>query len=269
MEELKADLEPEIATARVLSNAAFSGDYFELRLDVVSISERVVPGQFVHVQVPGLSDRILRRPFSVFHADSEVLCILYKVVGQGTRVLSGVGEGEEVSVLGPLGNGFPRADELALPVLVAGGYGVAPLSFLAERMNSRGVLFVGGASARDILCVDHFEDMGWDVQIATEDGSMGLRGLVTDALDDWLGQHAAGQSPQFFVCGPDGLLRAIGERCVDRGWKGHLSLDKHMGCGLGACLACVQRLRGPNGEEFWARVCKDGPVFDAERVVWQ
>lgn len=269
MELTETGLKPEIATARVLLNAPYSGGYRELRLDVTSISGKVVPGQFVHIRVPGLSDRVLRRPFSVFHADAEILCVLYKVVGQGTQVLANVDEGEDISVLGPLGNGFPAVDESAFPVLVAGGYGVAPLCFLAERMPVKGVLFVGGSSAPDILCVDRFEDMGWTVHVTTEDGTMGRRGLVTDALDDWLGEYASDRTPEFFVCGPDGLLRAIGERCVSRGWRGSLSLDKHMGCGLGACLACVQRLRDPNGEEFWARVCKEGPVFDAEKVVWQ
>ncbi|MDP6525092.1 MAG: dihydroorotate dehydrogenase electron transfer subunit [Kiritimatiellia bacterium] len=269
VEMTEAGLKPEIATARVLSNAAYSGEYRELRLDVTSISGRVKPGQFVHVRVPGLSDRVLRRPFSVFHADMDVLCVLYKVVGQGTEVLASVEKGGNISVLGPLGNGFPPVDESAFPVLVAGGYGVAPLCFFAEHTAAPGVLFVGGATASDILCVERFEKMGWDVHVTTEDGSMGQRGLVTDALDEWLGECELDRPPEFFVCGPDGLLRAIGERCVLQGWKGSLSLDKHMGCGLGACLACVQRLRGPNGEEFWARVCKDGPVFDAEKVVWQ
>jgi dihydroorotate dehydrogenase electron transfer subunit len=113
-----------------------------------------------------------------------------------------------------------------------------------------------------------FLELGWEVQIATEDGSMGIKGFVTAALDDWLANRDDNIIPEFFVCGPDGLLKAIGDRAIAGDWQGWLSLDKHMGCGVGACLACVQKIKNGDGAEVWKRVCKDGPVFESREIVW-
>jgi dihydroorotate dehydrogenase electron transfer subunit len=211
---------------------------------------------------------VLRRPFSVFDADAGVLSLLYKVVGRGTSAMMSVRVGDNISIIGPLGNGFPESMPNTIPLLVAGGYGVAPLYLLAKRMRTRGLLFVGGRGSDDILCVDLFRELGWQVEIATEDGTIGEKGFVTVALEHWL-EHNHNLVPEFFVCGPDGLLRAVGNRAIAGGWRGWLSLDKHMGCGVGACLACVQKIREEDGTVVWKRVCKDGPVFEAREIVWE
>jgi dihydroorotate dehydrogenase electron transfer subunit len=244
-----------------------SGEYRILSLDVPRIGSLAGPGQFVHVLVPRLTSCVLRRPFSIYKARGNTLTLLYKTVGQGTRALAELAVGERVNLLGPLGRGFPTDRRGILPVLVAGGYGVAPLSFLAGRLRTRGVVFIGGASADDVLCVKDFRALGWDVRVATEDGSRGTKGLVTAPLDAWVKRNRA-QPLEFFACGPDGLLKAVGARAAKGGWKAWLSLDKHMGCGLGACLACVQKVRDKDGKEVWARVCRDGPVFEAGQIVW-
>ena len=174
--------------------------------------------------------------------------------------------GDSVSLIGPLGNGFPLAlPATVIPVLVAGGYGVAPLYFLARHLPRRGVLFIGGAKAIDILLADEFRKLAWDVRIATDDGSLGVKGLVTVPLDSWL-QEGKG-IPEFYACGPNGMLKAVGDRAIQGNWKAWLSLDRHMGCGVGACLACVQKVR-LNGQDTLARVCKDGPVFESRDVIW-
>ncbi len=255
--------------ARVLEHREFGGGYRLLVFDVPSIASKVVPGQFVHLKVPSLEDAVLRRPFSVFKADDKTLSVLYKQVGRGTRALGDVGVGDSVSLVGPLGNGFPDPDKASLPVLVAGGYGVAPLYLLASRADQKGVLFVGGRSAVDVLCVDLFEALGWQIMITTEDGSLGSTGLVTNALDIWLDDRGNADRPvEFFACGPDGLLKAVGERAIRIGRPGWLSLDKHMGCGVGACLACVQAIASDNGKVVWKRVCKDGPIFESRVIAW-
>ena len=258
----------QIEQARVLKHEQFSGDYRLLTLEAPVISALVEPGQFVHVRVPRLEQSVLRRPFSVYQAGSGRLGILYKQVGKGTEALARVVADEALNVIGPLGNGFPMPEPGTLPVLVAGGYGVAPLRLLASRLKDKGILFVGGRSAGDILCVQDFEAMGWLVQVATEDGSSGMKGWVTSALDPWLAAHP-GEMMTFYACGPDGMLKAIGERAVRRESIAWLSLDKHMGCGVGACLACVQKIRLPDGEEVLERVCREGPVFEAREIVWK
>ena len=258
-----------VATARVLEHRDFGGGYRYLRLKAPEVACLVKPGQFIHLRVPQLDGRILRRPFSIFQADNLTLAVLYKVVGRGTRAMLHIVADDELSIIGPLGNGFPELGDSNYPVLIAGGFGVAPLYLLAKRMAATGTLFVGGRGSDDILCKELFEQLGWQVEVATEDGSRGIKGYVTTALDCWLKARPADRKPpEFFVCGPEGLLRAIGERAVAENFTAWLSLDKHMGCGVGACLACVQKIRTADGEIVLKRVCKDGPVFEAAEIVW-
>ncbi len=257
-----------VETAKVLEHCDFAAGYKLIKFECPVAASQVVPGQFIHLRVPQLDGGVLRRPFSIFMADAENLSVLYKPVGRGTFSMGSIVAGDDVSIIAPLGNGFPEVGIESFPVLVAGGYGVAPLYLLASRMKQKGMLFVGGRTEADILCVDMFRELGWEVQVATEDGSLGVKGFVTAALDSWLENIAEDVVPEFFVCGPDGLLHAIGDRAVAGRWKGWLSLDKHMGCGVGACLACVQKIRMQDGSVVWKRVCKDGPVFEAGEIVW-
>jgi dihydroorotate dehydrogenase electron transfer subunit len=254
--------------ALVLSQNALNAGYQCLVLEVPEIAADARPGQFVHVRIAGLEQAALRRPFSIYQAGDGRLSILYKTVGRGTEQLNRLRPGDRLSVMGPLGNGFPLETQGRVPLLVAGGYGVAPLSFLASRLPRKGVLLVGGRTAADILCTEDFTALGWDVAVATMDGSRGVKGLVTALLDDWLADTAH-PAALFYACGPDGMLRAVGERALRAGAPGWLSLDKHMVCGVGACLACVQRLRRPDGSTWLARVCRDGPIFEAGEIAWE
>ncbi|MBM4147497.1 MAG: dihydroorotate dehydrogenase electron transfer subunit [Lentisphaerae bacterium] len=258
----------EIEQASILRHQPCGGAYRELVLNAPAIAASVRPGQFLHLRIPRFEQAVLRRPFSVFRAEGEHISILYKTVGAGTMALTGVREGEVVNVMGPLGNGFPSSSPGSLPVLVAGGYGVAPLYLLARRMDMAGIIFIGAATSDDVLCVEDFAAFGWQIEIATEDGSRGARGLVTGPLDAWLASRRCPEQPEIFACGPDGMLRAVGERAIKAGHRAWLSMDRHMGCGVGACLGCVQRLKKADGSAYWGRVCRDGPVFDASQIVW-
>jgi len=258
----------KIQQARAISQEKLGGDYQVLVLEAPAIGAAAAPGQFVHVRIPRRAEFTLRRPFSVFRADDRTLSILYKRVGRGTEAMTELRAGDKVDLLGPLGNGFPLDTAGAFPVIVAGGYGIAPLCFLARRLAAPGLALVGGASADDILCLDEFGEAGWQVRVATEDGSRGEKGLVTAVLDSWLQEQAGKEDPVCFACGPDAMLKAVGDRAMAGGWKAWLSLEKRMGCGVGVCLACVQKVRGEDGTETWARVCRDGPVFESREVVW-
>lgn len=258
----------KIEHSQVVAQEVLTGGYRVLVLDSSAVSAKARPGQFIHLRVPRLRGTVLRRPFSVFKADDGRVSILYKSVGLGTEAMTGVVPGDRVDILGPLGNGFPMNQAGTTPALVAGGYGVAPLWFLARTIAAAGIVFVGGATGEDVLCVEEFEKLGWDVRVATEDGSAGSQGLVTRILDEWLGAQDEATVPEFYACGPDGMLKEVGTRAIDRDARAWLSLDKHMGCGVGACLACVQRIRR-DGQEQWGRVCKDGPVFESREIVWE
>ena len=238
--------------------------YRFLELEAPRLADALAPGQFVHVRVPGLEPTALRRPFSVFDADGGRVTLLYKVVGRGTAALARAQVGDAVEVLGPLGHGFPSSSK-GVPLLVGGGYGVAPLHFLAKRLKDpRAILFVGGRTKDDLLALDRFAALGVEVRIATNDGSAGEKGFVTGPLDAALeGLRARGEAFELFTCGPDGLLKAVADRAVAAKMPGWISMDRHMVCGVGACYACIQKTVRGN-----SRCCVEGPVFRAEDLVW-
>ena len=169
-----------------------------------------------------------------------------------------------MEVLGPLGHGFPSSSK-GVPLLVGGGYGVAPLHFLAKRLKDpRTILFVGGRTKDDLLALDRFEALGVDVRVATNDGSAGEKGFVTGPLDAALDElRGRGEAFELFTCGPDGLLKAVSDRAIAAKMPGWISMDRHMVCGVGACYACIQKTVRGN-----SRCCVEGPVFKAEDLVW-
>lgn len=270
----------------VLSNEQAGVGCRRLRLAAPGICRAARPGQFVHVLVAALGPGAMRRPISICDADcdSGALTLVFKIVGRGTEALAGLRPGESVDLIGPLGSAFPAPGDLShvSVALVGGGYGVAPLFFLARRLVASGlpapVLFAGGRTAADLLLLDDFHALGVDVRVATEDGSAGVRGLVTAPLDAWLaGFDGAGASsagadgarpPTICACGPAPMLRALDGRARSHGYPAWLSMDRRMACGIGACLGCVQPVRGPDGSRALARVCADGPVFPSGAIIW-
>lgn len=248
---------------RVIEHSDWGNGYRYLRLEAPGIAGAAQPGQFVHIRVPNLEMSALRRPFSIFNAENGILEILYKVIGRGTKAMTVMRDGDVVSVLGPLGHGFPLKCE-GTALLVGGGFGVAPLYFLARLLPGEKMLFVGGRTRNDLLCIDRFEELGIKVFLATNDGSIGVNGLVTDPLDDELIRlREAGRRFELFACGPDPMLRAVAMRAVGSGSPGWISMDRHMVCGVGACYACIQKTVRGN-----SRCCIEGPVFAAKDLVW-
>jgi len=253
---------------KIITHEEIGGGYRYLTVEAPRLAEALEPGQFVHVKVPSLEASALRRPFSVFDAADGKVTILYKTVGRGTTALNRACVGDELNVLGPLGHGFPMKCE-GVPLLVGGGYGVAPLHFLARRFCAaaglpKPTLFVGGRTREDLLALDRFEKLGVTVKVATNDGSSGVKGFVTAPLDDELRELTHhGEKFELFTCGPDGLLKAVAERAVAAGAKGWISMDRHMVCGVGACYACIQKTVRGN-----SRCCIEGPVFAAEDLVF-
>ncbi len=253
-------------TTTVASHCEMGAGYRLLVLNAPGMAAETRPGQFVHVKVPTLEASALRRPFSVFDASGQdgTVTVLYKTVGRGTAALNTVKPGDAVQVEGPLGRGFPTECN-GTALLVGGGYGVAPLHFLARRLRTKTTLFVGARTASDLLALDRFAALGVETKVATNDGSAGEKGFVTAPLDREIARlRGAGEAFELFTCGPDGLLKAVSERAVSLGVPGWISVDRHMVCGVGACFACIQRTVGGN-----ARCCIDGPVFPAKELIWQ
>ena len=256
----------------IKTHTAMGADYNVLVLAAPRLAAALAPGQFVHVRIPRLEASALRRPFSVFDADPATgeVSILYKKVGRGTAALAQEAAGATLNVMGPLGFGFPLKAK-GVPLLVAGGFGVAPLHFLAKRIASDGkpILFVGGRTKADLLALERFAALGIECRVSTNDGSSGTKGFVTGPLDEAIAElRARGEAIELFTCGPDGLLKAVAARALECNVPGWISMDRHMICGVGACFACIQKIRQPNGAIYNARCCVNGPVFKAKDLVW-
>jgi dihydroorotate dehydrogenase electron transfer subunit len=255
--------------AIVLKHEEFQGGYRLLELSAPQVGPLVGPGQFLHLLIPRLNEAVLRRPFSIYQADESGVAVIYATVGKGTASMNFLKVGDEVDIIGPLGFGFPEPEEDRLPLLVAGGYGNAALYLQAKNSEQKGVAFFGGRSAIDILCVEEFKALGWEVCIATDDGSLGTKGFVTQALQNWLNENPA-EPVEIFACGPNAMLKAVGDMFVATEHPCWLSMDRNMACGVGACLTCVIKLKDAETAEGWkwGRCCKDGPVFNAKEILW-
>lgn len=255
-----------------------------------------IPGQFVHLRVGAFDqtplpsyDLLLRRPFSIHQHQGRTLEILYKVVGRGTEILSKKLPHEELDLLGPLGQGFflpPTGEEMKWegePLIVAGGMGIAPLLFLAKRIKSASPLvLIGAKTKKNIFGENEFKKMGIKTLVATEDGSRGFKGMVTELLKKYLSTINYKLLTIIYTCGPWEMLRKIA--AISAEWKipCQVSLEGQMACGVGACQGCVikcwraadftsekSKADRKEGEIVYKRICCDGPVFNSKQVVWQ
>ncbi len=252
--------------ARILSNREIAGGYFKMLLDAPVLARTAAPGQFVQVRCNDGLDPLLRRPFGVHRREPTE--ILYEVVGKGTEILSKRKPGEIVDVLGPLGNGFTLPRKHSTAILVAGGIGVAPLVFLAEelaRKKIRTVVLIGARTKKSILCDKDFKDTGTEVNIATDDGSRGYKGFVSDLLQKVLRTTNHEPRTTIYACGPQPMLKCIAGICREKKLEGQVSLEERMACGFGACLGCAVKVKGQTGYKL---ACKDGPVFNAAEIAW-
>ena len=224
------------------------------------------------LKVSDLQGPLLRRPLSIHRVDKEKIEMLYERVGKGTEILSQRKAGEFLDVIGPLGNGFtlPPKNREFKAVLVAGGMGVAPLVFLAQRLatgkrksaGDRIQVLIGARTKQQLLCEKEFKKLGCDVKIATDDGSAGFSGRVTGLLERALLTQDY-QRTIVYSCGPKPMLRELVRICRKKLIPAQVSLEEHMACGIGACLGCVVNTVGG-----YKRVCKEGPVFEAEKLIY-
>jgi len=260
---------PEFQEKAVLvRRESISAEIFRLSLKAPLITAHARPGQFVMLRTGPGRDPLLRRPFSIHQVLADAtLQILFKVVGQGTDLLARCQVGDILDCLGPLGRGFSWPEPGRHCCLVGGGMGLAPLYFLARRLQQSGmaseehVVLLGGRTREEVAPFEEeFFTLGYRVHVATDDGSMGYHGLVPELLPDVLTQPYS-----VFTCGPLPMMRIVAARAQAAGCTCQVSLETHMACGLGACLGCALPA---NGKKKYVHVCKDGPVFDAGEVAW-
>jgi len=244
---------------------------FGLKIYSPPISKKALPGNFCHLRVNESYSPLLRRAFSFHRVEKgrSSFELLFKVVGPGTGILSRKNPGERIDFLAPLGNSFsfPKKDENA--VLLAGGMGIAPLfylinSLLAKKFNpERITLFFGVKRKNEYLLINEIVSTGIRLHLATEDGSSGYKGMITELFTQELKtKRLKAERTKFYACGPNPMLKKVSEISRKFNLDCQVSLESHMPCGVGACMGCVV-----NTIKGYKRVCKDGPVFDAREVI--
>ena len=248
-------------TAVVYSQEELAPGIFSMWI-VTDIADEARPGQFISVYSQDGS-RLLPRPISICEADPDEgrLRIVYRIAGKGTDEFSKYVSGDPIDIMGPLGNGFPQEGENVF--LIGGGIGVPPMLEMAKQLNCEKQIILGYRD-ENLFLRDEFEAYG-EVFVATEDGSVGTKGNVLDAIRE---QNLT--ADVIYACGPTPMLRAIKEYAAEKGIKCYISLEEKMACGIGACLGCICKTKekGHHTNVNNTRICKDGPVFDAKEVVF-
>jgi len=236
----------------IVSNVALTDSVYKMVLSG-DTSAITAPGQFVNIKLDGM---FLRRPISVCDYDGQTLTIVYKVVGKGTEAMSAMVPGIKLDILTGLGNGYDLSLSGEAPVLLGGGVGVPPMYNLAKKLLAEGKkvsVILGFNTKSEIFYEEEFKALGCDVTVTTVDGSYGVKGFVTTALENM-------DYSYFYTCGPEPMLKAVHKASKT---SGQMSFEERMGCGFGACMGCsCKTLTG------YKRICKEGPVMQKEEIVW-
>ena len=241
------------AVFTVIENISIAKDIMRLTLKG-NTEFFTTPGQFINILIDGF---YLRRPISVCDLNQDTLTVIYKTVGQGTRALAKYEAGRELDILCGLGNGYNLNVNTVKPLLIGGGVGVPPLYYLAKELIKSGVtpeVILGFNDKEGSFLIDEFTALGVNVHIATADGSLGVKGFVTDVIKNLSGYA------YFYTCGPEPMLKAVSNMCD---CEGQLSFEERMGCGFGACMGCSCETKYGS-----KRICKDGPVLLKSEVIW-
>jgi len=269
--------------APVIANARLSRDYSVLSLAAPEVGRRTRPGQFVMVKPVGVTDPLLRRPFSVFEVlrngagDVTGVSILNKRAGRSTNKLYELEPGDLVSCLGPLGVPFTPVEPPMEGWMVAGGVGLAPFATLAESLaasRTPATLFYGARTAGELFYLEFFEKLGVTLVLSTEDGGRGVKGRVTTPLETALQSLNATEVPakaavMVYACGPEPMLEAVARLAARYHQPSQVSVERVMGCGLGGCYSCVVPVKHGDEHANLVRSCISGPVFDGAELVWE
>jgi dihydroorotate dehydrogenase electron transfer subunit len=275
------------ARVHVLENVQLARDTYRVRFECPTIARRIVPGQFLMVRLTGVNDPLLGRPLALYDTMQDsggvplAIDVVYLTLGKMTQRLAHCCPGDELDIWGPLGNGFPPVvtDHL---IMVAGGIGQTPFKALGqEYLGSRQygdpprnlptakrvTLCYGVRTAELSAGVPDFLSAGIDVQLSSDDGTVGHRGFVTELLRQEL-DETRDKDRLVVCCGPEPMMHAVSDICRSNNARCLVSLETPMACGIGICFSCVTKVRQPDGSWDWKRTCVEGPIFDAARIEW-
>lgn len=248
---------------KVVENINVNGKYYLMKIDTDGIAADCRPGHFVMVAVSTTFDPLLKRPFGVLKAGPHYIWLYYEVVGKGSECLSALSDGDNLRVLGPLGNSFPELEGKNI-LLIAGGRGIAPLYFAAEEYAARNTLTLiyGAKTADDLNLLDRIEALPLDkTYLYTDDGSAAKKGLVTTGIRDIIQERKIDVT---VACGPDAMFESLNRELQGLNIENYASLEALMGCGFGICYSCAVKTK----QGGYKKVCSDGPVFRLEDIAW-
>ncbi len=272
---------------QIIANVRVAQDTYRVRFNCPAIARRIVPGQFLMARLAGLNDPLLGRPLALYDTILDAssrptaIDVVYATFGKMTRQLARCGPGDELDLWGPLGNGFASIPTSHL-IMVAGGIGQTPFLALGKEYLSASrygdpprtvkradhvTLCYGVRTAALLAGEDDFKSAGFDLRIASDDGTVGHHGLVTDLLQQVLNE-TKNEDRLVVCCGPEPMMEAVAELCHRNVVRCIVSLETPMACGIGICFSCVAKVRQPDGTWDWKRTCVEGPVFNAEKIVW-
>ncbi|MBP9865131.1 MAG: dihydroorotate dehydrogenase electron transfer subunit [Candidatus Omnitrophica bacterium] len=247
-------------TVIIEQNKKVNEKYYKLTFQSARLAQGVQPGQFMHVKITPVADPFLRRPFSYFRADGKRVEMLYEVLGRGTAILSHHTPGTELKIMGPLGKPFTQKVKGRKRVLVAGGVGVPPLVFLAEK-TAADYLLIGTKSKAEVLPKRELVQVKAKILHTTNDGSYGTKGFVTVLLEQLIQKEGA-ENLFIQTCGPTVMMNAVMALAKRYGVPGEASMEENMACGVGTCLGCMVQT-----DKGWVTCCTEGPVFNFEKLV--
>ena len=282
--------------AEVLANERLNEAHWRLTLAAPGIASTIAPGQFVNLRVSSTNSPLCRRPFSVFRTvgageHASAVEIVYRVVGQGTRLMAGARPGHVFDLIGPLGTGYRPDLSKRVHILVGGGCGVAGLFTLGQRLSAAAqeqeleiVSVLGFRSRSAVMLEEEFASLGGELIVATDDGTHGSHGRVVDVLRDFIEARGGTADCIIYASGPEQMNQALARLCRERGISGQVAVEKHMLCGIGGCLTCTCEVEkagvlkhrdlsschiqlDPEADTGYAMVCRDGPVFDVDELV--
>jgi len=273
------ELKQEMMTGSVSFNRCLGDRLYHMAVRLPDLIPYPHPGQFVMIRPTSSEWPLLSRPFSIYRfsrtKDHATLEVLYRVVGRGTEILSFQKYGSRVSVLGPLGQGFLVDENCNFHILIAGGMGIAPISYLADHLRAiltsekAMIACLGARSGVDLFGIEHLRQLDCSLNLVTEDGTMGVCGLVTDILPGVLRDCDPARTA-IYACGPMGMLRSLADSLsAEENWKCQAAVEERMACGVGACLGCVLPVIDGRGCVVHKSVCKEGPVFKLQEIWWE
>ena len=247
----------------ITNKTALAREIYSFTIACPEVAQAASPGQFVHIRAKGFT---LRRPISICGIDKEkgTLRIVFEIRGEGTEEIARLNKGDFIDMLAPLGHGFTLDENFRKVVLIGGGIGTPPMLPLAQYYGERAVAVSGFRNASAVILQQDFSATGAKTVLCTDDGSVGIHGFVTQPLKELAEK---GGIDAVYACGPMPMLKGVSAICQENGIYCEISLEERMACGIGACLGCACRTTR-NDEEYVAHVCKDGPVFKAEEVLW-